>query len=74
MDLITLHGNDHLKTFITKFTVKEVKNAIQKIDPKKAPGYDLITGKLLRELPEAGVKFLTFTYNAILWRSYVPPQ
>lgn len=54
--------------------MKEVRNVIQKIDQKKAPGYDLITGKILRELPDVGVKFLTSIYNPILQRSYVPPQ
>jgi len=34
-----------------KIRINEVKNVIKcKIHPKKAPGYDLITGKVLQEL------------------------
>lgn len=44
-DAVTQHV-----TSIEKFKIREVSDAIQKIDSKKAPGYDLITGKLLKEL------------------------
>jgi len=40
---------DHqLDSPITKFTYKEVREAIWKLDPKKVPDYGLITSKLLR--------------------------
>jgi hypothetical protein len=39
-----------------KIRINEVKNAIQyKINPKKAPGYDLITGKILEEPFQKGL-------------------
>lgn len=56
-----------------EFTIKKVQGVIQKNRSKKAPSNDLITGRLLKKLPEIGVKFLTF-YNAILRNSYVPSQ
>lgn len=46
----------HFKTLI-KFNreIKKVKNLIKpKFNPKKAPGYDIITGKVLKELSENG--------------------
>lgn len=42
--------------------------------PNKAPGYDLITGSILKELPNVGHVFLTQLCNAILRSSYFPPQ
>ena len=33
---------------IKKFSITEVKTAINKLKCKKAPGYDLITGKILK--------------------------
>lgn len=55
--------------------VSEVKQVIiQEICCKKAPGYDLITGKILKELPEIGFKYLTYIFNAILRTSHFPAQ
>lgn len=59
---------------INKLTKTEVCSAIRKLDLHKAPGYDLITAKILRELPDEGAVVLTQIYNAILRRNYVPPQ
>jgi hypothetical protein len=39
-------------------------------NPKKSPGYDLITGKILKELPIIGTKYLTQLFNAILLLNY----
>jgi hypothetical protein len=34
-------------------TPKEIQNIIQEdLNPRKAPGYDLITGRMLKEMPE----------------------
>jgi len=39
-----------------KIRINEVKNVIQrKIHPTKAPGYDLIAGKVLQELSQKGL-------------------
>ena len=44
------------------------------LNPKKSPGYDLITGKVLMELPDKCVRFITIVFNAILRTSYFPDQ
>jgi len=43
---------------IRKFTKNEVIQAIKKLNLRKAPGYDLITAKILKELKE-GISYLT---------------
>jgi hypothetical protein len=58
-----------------KTRINEVKNVIKhKIHPKKAPGYDLITGKVLRELSQKGLRAITQIYNAILRNEYFTCQ
>lgn len=43
-----------------KFTKKEVDVTISKqINARKSPGYDLITGRILKELLESGIFYLT---------------
>jgi len=41
------------------FTVNEVRPAIRVLNPKKAPGYDLITNQVLQNLSEKGIRFIT---------------
>jgi len=41
---------------------------------KKAPGVDLITPKMLKELPQKGMVFLTYLFNAILRHHHWPHQ
>jgi hypothetical protein len=58
-----------------KIRINNVKNVIQyKINPRKAPGYDLITGKILKELSQKGLRTITQIYNAILQTEYFPYQ
>jgi len=58
-----------------KIRINEIKNVIKhKIHPKKAPGYDLITGKVLQELFQKGLKAITQIYNAILRIESFPCQ
>lgn len=60
---------------IKNFSLSEVKNTImENINPKKAPGYDLITGKVLQELSVTGFKLLQLLYNAVLRVGYYPCQ
>lgn len=60
---------------IKSFTKSEVSAVIMKdLSSKKAPGYDLITGKILKELPANGFKFLTQVFNSILRTSHFPAQ
>ena len=58
-----------------KIRINEVINVIKyKIHPKKAPGYDLITGKILQELSQKALKAITQIYNAIIRTEYFPCQ
>ena len=34
----------------------------------------LITGNILKELPEIEVRFLTYLFNATITKGFVPPQ
>jgi len=47
----------HISTNL--FTVNEVKTVIKHLNSKKAPGYDLITNKVLQMLPETVIKYIT---------------
>jgi hypothetical protein len=56
------------------FTPSEIMNEILHLPLKKAPGYDLITSEVLRELPRKGIVFLTQIFNSILRVSAFPIQ
>ena len=43
-----------------------------RLNVHKAPGYDIISGKVLRELPPAAVALLTTLFNSMLRLSYYP--
>jgi hypothetical protein len=45
-------------------TPKEILIAIKNINPKKAPGFDLIKGQILKQLPHKAVVKVTHLYNA----------
>lgn len=72
--LESLSASHQLSPPIAKFTKKEVCSVINKLNINKAPGYDLITGKIMKELPEVCITYLTQIYNAILQRKFVPAQ
>jgi len=57
---------------IKPFSSKEVVEALAHIIVCKAPGYYLISGKVLKELPKKAVTLLTILYNNILLLSYYP--
>jgi hypothetical protein len=50
---------------IKRLTSAAVQEVITSLNPKKVSGYDLITGKILKELPPVGIKYLTKLFNAI---------
>lgn len=70
----TLNETHQLDLPINSLSISEVNQAIRKLDLNKAPGYELITAKIMRELPEEGVRLLTYIYNAIFRTSAVPRQ
>jgi hypothetical protein len=51
---------------IKRFTSAAIQEVITSLNPKKASGYVLISGKILKELPAIGIKYLTQLFNAIL--------
>ncbi len=54
------------------FSPKAVARIIDRLNVKKAPGFDRITARMLRELPRTGILWLTRIYNAILRFSTFP--
>ena len=50
---------------MTRFSKREIKTVIFALKDGKSPGYDVITGTLLKNVPEKGFIFLTYLYNAI---------
>lgn len=60
---------------IKKIKASEVRQIIStNLNIKKAPGYDLISGKVLQELPPKGIKFITMIFNSVLRLCYFPSQ
>jgi hypothetical protein len=59
---------------IPRLTRNDIQTAINHVNKKKSPGYDLITGKILKGLPIIGTKYLTQLFNAILLLNYFPTQ
>lgn len=57
-----------------RLRTKEIRSVIRGLKNNKSPGYDLITSKVLKELPEKGYKFLTKLFNAILTLGCWPDQ
>ena len=56
-----------------KISKSEVEYIIQhNKNPTKAPGYDLFTGTVIKELSQKGIRALTQIYNAILRLEYFP--
>jgi hypothetical protein len=57
---------------INRLTRAEVQEIINSLNPKKSSGYDLITGKILKELPIIAIKYLTQLFNAAFLNGYFP--
>ena len=55
---------------LSKVFKTEVEEILNCLNQRKAPGYDLITAKTLKELS----KFITFLFNAVLRVQYFPEQ
>jgi hypothetical protein len=59
---------------IPRLTRTDIQTAINHLNPKKSPGYNLISGKILKELPIIGTKYLTQLFNTIMLLNYLPTQ
>lgn len=58
---------------IARVTPKEVlKEIMENINPRKAPGFDLITGEIMKNLPKKAIVKLTYIVNAAFRLKYVP--
>jgi hypothetical protein len=65
----TVQENEEIKLA----TTTEVKNVINNnINPKKAPGFDLITGEVIQQLPRKAIVKITNLINAAFRLKYVP--
>ena len=76
-DLAIMNFNSEIHNNIQSIAhvnMKQVSGIIMSLDNKKSPGYDLITAKILKELPSIGIKFLTFIFNAVLRLHHFPLQ
>jgi len=47
---------------------------INKLRSTKAPGYDLVTGEILKKLPKVRLSAITYIHNSILRTGYFPGQ
>ena len=62
-------SNCHIKNI----SLHEVQNTIKtRINAKKSPGYDRVTGKLLKELPMRGLIYIRNIFNVIISMKYFP--
>jgi hypothetical protein len=57
---------------IKPFSPKEVVEVIVHTNVRKAHGYDLISGKVLKDLPKKALTLLTILYNGMFRLSYYP--
>jgi len=57
---------------IRAFTPAEVKAELTRLNTRKTPGYDLISGQILKRLPRKTVLLLTVVFNRMLTLSYFP--
>lgn len=58
---------------IPNITLSELKNEIKtNLNPRKAPGFDLINGQILKMLPEKALRMLLILYNAAIRLKHVP--
>jgi hypothetical protein len=55
---------------LNPFTLKELRQTIATLKPKKAPGIDQITAEMLQRLPTKGQIKLLHLYNATLRLNY----
>lgn len=53
-------------------TPKELVRTISYLENKKAPGFDLLTSEILKQLPRKAIVFLTMLFNAIFRMQYYP--
>jgi hypothetical protein len=63
-----------LEPSIKHFSRAEVQEVVGNQNPKKSSGYDLIIGKILKELPIIRTKYLNQLFGAVLLKGYFLAQ
>ena len=66
--------NINLEITIKRSTLREIRAIINTLKPRKASGLDLITARILQELPEKALKCSTYLFNATLHLNHIPTQ
>lgn len=59
---------------ISPFSPKEVASEIDRLNVRKAPGADQISGSILKRLPRKGILWLTYILNSILRLQAIPDE
>ena len=54
--------------------MKEVHYLIKQLKDKKRPGYDNITGEVIKEILIKAIRFLTFIINGVFHLNHFPSQ
>lgn len=67
-----INSDQQLSLPLKPVTTQEVKKEISNLKNKKAPGFDLITAEILKQLPKKAIVFITILYNACLRLQYFP--
>lgn len=57
---------------ISHVSLREIRNVCNHLNTKKTPGYDLITNKIIKELPKKALLKLQYIINACFKTKYVP--
>jgi len=71
--VIPSHLTNNFFKPIKKVTLKELKYELKfNMSAKKAPGYDLITGQVLKMLPTKGLRMLLILINTSFRLMYIP--
>jgi hypothetical protein len=52
----------------------EVEEVFNSINPKKSSAYEIISGRILKELPIIGIKYVTKLFVAVLLKGYFTAQ
>jgi hypothetical protein len=68
-----LNATYQMAVLMKKIRISEVKSVVQykAYRKKKTANYDLITGRILKELSHKGLSAITHIYNAILQNKYI---
>lgn len=67
-----LNSDLQLSPPIKSFSPPEIWKTVRALDLHKAPGFDLITAEVLRELPKKAIVYLTSLFNGMLRTSCFP--